>query len=235
MPNDIVQAINKSLPYTYLIGWSVHQKYYYGVRHASGCHPDDLWKKYFTSSKKVKKLRVDLGEPDLIEVRKQFNNKELAINWEKKVLRRLNVLNNTFWLNDNIAGSVKIASEPKTEEWKNKNRKPKSTTRNYFNNKNGAGNKGIPKSDKHKQKISEAHTGMKKPWVKGGVGNKGKPKSLKHIKAVMDALNTDEVRTKKSNTWANKPIVTCPYCSKQGKEGHNMNRYHFDNCKKRIQ
>lgn len=29
----------------------------------------------------------------------------------------------------------------------------------------------------------------------------------------------------------NKPIVTCPHCNKQGKEGMAMRRWHFDNCR----
>jgi hypothetical protein len=90
-----------------------------------------------------------------------------------------------------------------------------------------------PKSEEHKQKISEAHKGMKKPWARGGVGNKGKPKSEAHIKAVQKALNSNEVKEKISASWASKPIVKCPHCGKQGKEGHNMNRYHFDKCKEK--
>jgi hypothetical protein len=30
-------------PYTYLIGWSNQNKYYYGVRYAKDCHPNDFW------------------------------------------------------------------------------------------------------------------------------------------------------------------------------------------------
>ena len=95
----------------------------------------------------------------------------------------------------------------------------------------GKGLKGKSKSEEHKSKISESHKGMKKPWARGGVGNKGKPKSKAHLDAVKKALNTIEVKEKISSSWATKPIVTCPHCDKQGKEGHNMNRYHFDNCR----
>lgn len=38
------------IPFTYLIGWSKYDKWYYGVRFAKGCNPDDLWNTYFTSS-----------------------------------------------------------------------------------------------------------------------------------------------------------------------------------------
>lgn len=37
-------------PYTYLIGWSKHNIWYYGKRTAKNCHPNDFWVTYFTSS-----------------------------------------------------------------------------------------------------------------------------------------------------------------------------------------
>jgi hypothetical protein len=42
-----------SISYTYLIGWSKLDKWYYGVRYASNCNPDELWVKYKTSSKQL--------------------------------------------------------------------------------------------------------------------------------------------------------------------------------------
>jgi hypothetical protein len=108
-------------PYTYLIGWSRLNTWYYGVRYArksqclyeSGCHPDELWVTYFTSSEYVKEFREKYGEPDIIQVRKVFDcdkfSKDclakMADKWEKTVLKRLDVLNNNKWLNKNIAGS----------------------------------------------------------------------------------------------------------------------------------
>ncbi len=62
------------IPYTYIIGWSLYNKYYYGVRYAKNCNPNDLWKTYFTSSKYVKEFRNNHGEPDIIQVRKTFEN-----------------------------------------------------------------------------------------------------------------------------------------------------------------
>jgi hypothetical protein len=91
-------------PYTYLIGWSQHNLWYYGVRYASICHPNDLWQTYFTSSKYVKESRKLYGEPDIVTVRRVFNDKVTAIQWENKVLRRMNVLRSDNWLNRNING-----------------------------------------------------------------------------------------------------------------------------------
>lgn len=87
------------IPYTYLIGWSNHNKYYYGVRFAKNCNPDDLWKTYFTSSDKVKKSRLEFGEPDIVEVRKTFVDTKSARLWESKVLRKMNAVSDQRWLN----------------------------------------------------------------------------------------------------------------------------------------
>lgn len=86
-------------PFTYLIGWSVHNKWYYGVRFAKNCNPDDLWTKYFTSSKYVQQMREEHGEPDVVEVRRTFLSQIDARLWEQKVLRRLDAVKSTHWLN----------------------------------------------------------------------------------------------------------------------------------------
>jgi hypothetical protein len=86
-------------PYTYLIGWSQLNKFYYGVRFAKGCRPDDLWNSYFTSSKHVEKLRHEVGEPDIIQVRKTFADGEAALSWEHKVLQRMCVVKDERFLN----------------------------------------------------------------------------------------------------------------------------------------
>jgi hypothetical protein len=62
--------MNIYIPYTYVIGWSSLQKYYYGVRYAKNCNPLDLWVSYFTSSKRVAHYREKFGEPDIIQIRK---------------------------------------------------------------------------------------------------------------------------------------------------------------------
>jgi hypothetical protein len=90
---------NKSLPFTYLIGWSVHKKFYYGVRYGKSATPASLWTSYFTSSIFVHEFRAVHGEPDIIEVRKTFTAATDARMWEFKVLRRLHVSTSSMWLN----------------------------------------------------------------------------------------------------------------------------------------
>lgn len=52
--------------YTYLVGWNKLNKWYYGVRFSDKADPIELWKTYFTSSKRVKEFRLENGEPDII-------------------------------------------------------------------------------------------------------------------------------------------------------------------------
>ena len=86
-------------PYTYLIGWSKLNLYYYGVRFSQKCTPDDLWISYFTSSKYVKEYRRLYGEPDIKSIRKTFNNKNDAMSWESRVLKRIKAHTNPKFIN----------------------------------------------------------------------------------------------------------------------------------------
>lgn len=92
--------MNIYIPYTYLIGWSEHNTFYYGRRTAKNCHPEDLWVKYFTSSKEVKKFRKINGDPDIIQIRKTFpNNPDACKLWECSVLQKMNAQHNPKFLN----------------------------------------------------------------------------------------------------------------------------------------
>jgi hypothetical protein len=117
LPRKGKHSMNIYKPYTYLIGWTLHQKYYYGVRYKPGCHPEDFWKSYFTSSKKVKECRELWGDPDIIQIRKTFNTGKDAINWEFKVLKKLHVRSNDKWLNMAIGKPTSKGSKH-TEEHK---------------------------------------------------------------------------------------------------------------------
>lgn len=87
------------MAYTYLIGWKTYNVWYYGRRTKSGCHPTELWKNYYTSSKHVKQFRTKYGEPDIIQIRKIFDNVEKCCYWENKVLQRINARDNPKFLN----------------------------------------------------------------------------------------------------------------------------------------
>src|ERR1700744_439556 len=89
-----------SIPYTYLVYCKPTNQYYYGVRFAKGCHPSDLWITYFTSSKYIKLLIKKHGKDAfLFEVRKIFPNKEKAVVWEEKVIRRMKMRQRSDFIN----------------------------------------------------------------------------------------------------------------------------------------
>ena len=89
-----------SIPYTYLIGWTTHNKWYYGRRTSKNCHPDELWKTYFTSSKHVAAFVVQHSAPDVVEVRKLFpGDPGRCAEWESRVLRRIDAQHSGMWLN----------------------------------------------------------------------------------------------------------------------------------------
>jgi hypothetical protein len=87
------------MPYTYLIGWSKFNIFYYGVRYSKKCNVNDLWVQYKTSSKYVHEFTKNNGDPDIIQVRKVFDNKDLALKWESKVLKRMDVVKDCRFLN----------------------------------------------------------------------------------------------------------------------------------------
>lgn len=100
-----------NFPYTYLVGWPTLNLWYYGVRYARKCSPDDFFVNYFTSSKLVHALMLRHGLPPVREVRKIFQKPKQAIVWEQTVLRRMNVLYDNRWLNQNISGAIHFTDE----------------------------------------------------------------------------------------------------------------------------
>ena len=155
-------------PFTYLIGWSKLNKWYYGVKYAKGTHPNDLWNTYFTSSKYVTQFREDYGEPDVIQIRKVFDNQEKARDWESVVLKRMKVRIDERFLNktDNKTYSDKpddfgeITSQVQKDLFENDKEyrdKFKSLGANV-----GLWNKGKPKPPEQIQKMKEGMAGKHK-------------------------------------------------------------------------
>ena len=93
-------------PFTYCLTFHLTGQRYYGVRYAKGCHPDQLWTSYFTSSETIKALIEEYGEDSFIfEVRKTFVTREQACSWETKFLTKINAAKHSGWLNDHNGGS----------------------------------------------------------------------------------------------------------------------------------
>jgi len=210
---NIYHTANDRTPFTYLIGWSKHNKYYYGRRTAKNCHPSELWISYFTSSKQVKNFRSAYGEPDIVEVRKVFSCVKKCGKWEDKVLARLDVKHNQKWLN--LTG--KYAFYGVTQPW----------------------NLGIPHSTDTKNKIGSKNLGKKhsaetnskkaSPGSKNGMyGVRRYGKESPHY-GKSHSETTKELLTNLA-TENRKIKVICPHCGKNG-DKQNFSRWHFDNCK----
>jgi len=176
----------QNIPYTYLIKFTNpktnEEQFYYGSRYAHDCHPDDLFKTYFTSSKIIKDLIEQFGvECFHWEIRKTFNDAKTCQIYETKILNRLNVRHNKKWINLNCnsilpplkksEATKKKMSESAKQSWKNN---PNRKTSFYYNNPS---KKGITKDRKHihnpitfehkfvkKEKINEY---LNKGWVAG--------------------------------------------------------------------
>lgn len=119
----------KFLPYTYLIGWTNHNKWYYGCQYGKRevANPNNLWKTYFTSSNIVRDFREQYGEPDVIQVRRIFKTKEAALKCEERVLKKVNAVKSDQWLNASIFN---------TKEFERKNFKHTEKTKQIISNKN---------------------------------------------------------------------------------------------------
>lgn len=214
-------------PYTYLIGWSNLNKYYYGVRYAKGCNPNDLWEKYFTSSRHVKEFRKKYGEPDIIQIRKTFSSAKLAISWEERVLTRMRVLERDDFLNKNISGAILL-----TEDMR------RSISESNKGNKKWLGKRHTeetkrkmrkPKTEKHKQSLKEAKQKdiirvceiAKRNGMIAANNARGKSPSEQVIKARSEG-----------KIGLKYPKVICEHCGKSV-ANNTLKRWHGDNCKLR--
>ena len=90
---------NRWAPYTYYLRWSDLGLQYYGVKYGKKAYPHLFWKKYFSSSKKVKALLTSGHWPDVVRVHKTFTTKKDAVIYEHKFLVKVDAANKNGWLN----------------------------------------------------------------------------------------------------------------------------------------
>ena len=95
---------SKHQAYTYLIRFIPTGQYYFGVRTAKGCHPDELWVRYFTSSNVVKALIKMHGKASF-EILETFpSSLDRATAFEEQVLVFFDAANSDEWLNRHNGG-----------------------------------------------------------------------------------------------------------------------------------
>ena len=235
------------LAYTYTIKCP-NGKSYYGFRYANKVSPeDDLWKVYFTSSKRIKELREQYSDDEFIAtVDKTFESAEEAYEYETKFLteNHCEVLKSDDWLNEACFPVFADNTGKKhTEEARKK--MSEATTSDAARRKMSEAMKGrVPwnKGKKHteeaKKKMSEAHKGQV-PWIKGKKHseetkkkmkgqvpwNKGKKHTEEHKKKLSEALkgmkHSEETRKKISE-------------AKKGKNNPMFGYKHSEETKKKM-
>ncbi len=138
--------------YTYLIGWRNLDTWYYGSRSANKDQPeDDLFVKYYTSSKQVKAFVKKNGKPDVIRIHKRFDSKKESGSYESRFLKRVDAMNSPRWLNqsNNTFPHVNYFRSQETRE------------------KMAASKRGKKASDETRRRMSESH---KKRYADGAAG-----------------------------------------------------------------
>ena len=175
------------MAYTYLIRHNPTRRVYYGVRTANTKPPlEDLWQEYFTSSKRIHEIIAADGADSFdVEIRKIFDDKAAAIAWEKRVLTRCKVMEDSRWINANIGGYILPTAESCA--------------------KISAFHKGVAKSDEHKQKISEANRGKKKGPLSVETRVKISAKKSGENNPMFGVPYTEERRLKQSDSMKGKP------------------------------
>ena len=205
------------VPYTYLIGWSSLDLWYYGVQYSKRANPNNLWSTYFTSSKYVRDARLEYGEPDVVQVRKIFLDRNSARLWEHQVLKRLNVRKNKKWLNK--SDNLHHYSDSPRIPW----------------------NKGKPMSDEQKCKLSELNMGKTlsvEHRRKMSEVHKNRDHSIsmeireRISKSNLGKTVSDSTKEKMrlAKLGVKKQTKMCPYCDTY--VAPNMfSRWHGKNCK----
>ena len=130
MPSTNTYTMQDRTPYTYFIRWNDLNLNYYGRRTAKGCHPNEFFITYFTSSNYVSDIITEYGMPDVIKIHKIFSDIQSCCIQEEKFLTRVNAAKSFNWINrtngdtnwNNIGGYIL------TEKTKSNMRKPKSNS-----------------------------------------------------------------------------------------------------------
>jgi hypothetical protein len=214
-------------PYTYLIGWSNHNKWYYGVRYAKGCDPSELWKTYFTSSKHVKEFVLVNGEPDVVEVRKTFDDSNKARKWESTALKRLDAVNLDVWLNktDNTSIDPVLAGS----SWKTLT----SEFRSERSRKAGLAANAILTPEQKQDRLEKSVVATKEWWATKSAEERSAHSRVGGL-AAASKMTAEQKEHRNNRVREVHAIVhTCPYCNTSGK-GTAMKRWHFENCKRRT-
>ena len=91
------------MPYYYKLKFKPTGQYYVGIQYGKHADPSNLWNKYFTSSKVIKKMISEYGlDAFEVKVTKIFATKYEAMEYERKVLLRTKANTNDKMLNKSL-------------------------------------------------------------------------------------------------------------------------------------
>ncbi len=222
------------MPYTYYLRNKITNEKYYGVRYAKNCDPSELWATYFSSSKIVAGRIASYGKDSFeFEVRKVFATAQQARNWEERVLRRLDILHRTDWLNQNVCGKF-LKDGPKSPKTR---KKLASATRADWERRKKVGWHRPAFTKEERATISKRLTGV--------------PKTEEHVAHMKSRWHSRKVvkcpHCEKTGQYANmkrwhfencktlggeRKLYKCPHCGAR-KALPGVMRHHFDRCKKK--
>lgn len=155
-------------PFAYLLKSKIDGRRYYGIRYSKDSDPDQLWESYFTSSPIVESYIAKYGKDSFeVEVRKVFETAEQALNWEHRILTRINAAVRPEWLNMSNGyrcwGARKELGYTVSESTKKKmSTYAKNRTEDHWNNWKES-RMGRSQTDETKKKIGDANRGKKQP------------------------------------------------------------------------
>jgi hypothetical protein len=212
-------------PYVYAIMWTNLNMAYIGVRYATSCHPNELWKKYFTSSNYVSQFRADHGEPDHIEIIDVFLTATEAIDAEHDILSSFALHISPVFLNKNAGGAIvmdddvkaKVSAAAKGRVPWNKGKKCKGTPATWLQGKpaHNRGKKHTPDAYAKMTAKHRIHEYDGKLYTKGeltklsGLSRDGFERRLRAGMTIKEAVETDSsaLRTAANHRKFADPVI----------------------------
>jgi len=221
------------VPYVYLIGWKVLDIWYCGAEYKKKAHPNNLWKTYFTSSVPVTEFRELHGDPDHIEILKEFEKPEDALEYEDQKLIEYDAVRKPNWLNQCRKGKYFSNHKPHSEKTKRKisekakGRTVSLETREKLSKISSGENNprfGATVSQETKEKISKAHKGKilteehKRKISKGSTHHSPSLEHRENLSKLKKGVpRSDEDKRKISESWKTRPPISDETCLKISK------------------
>jgi hypothetical protein len=198
---------NDRTPYTYCITHKITKKSYYGRNASKGCHPNDFWNTYFTTSDIIKQIIKQEGKDIFVtKIMRIFDSVKQCQEHEIKFLTRIHAASNPKMYNRHN-GSTKFY---------NMNGFPHSQD---SKTKISIANKGKPKSAEHKAKLSISRIGKITSLItRSKMSQQRKGKIWIHNDSIYKIIKPSELSIYESNGFVKgKPPLSEQSCAKISK------------------